>query len=255
MKLAAVLSVALAASASAATPTHPASDLLAPAVRPGDHLNSIFAKTIAITGEGFAPYVWRISGTAEDTILTVAKTGPTFEEHYIYDGFAGGKDTVEMRDRGTTFCVDGKCNPNDQTSAPLFNPLLWGAIPTRLSKGMSWPATIDRAWEIGPAGTETVRVTALDPAAGLITLERRGQGTGLSSDDAAKRPVMLTISGKPVAATVTPGPSTWQGSLTVIHGKTIADEIVLRRPVTLTAADGKVLHGEERIYTMFAQAS
>ena len=130
-----------------------------------------------------------------------------------------------MRDRGTTFCVDGKCSPNDQTSAPLFNPLLWGAIPASLSKGMSWPATIDRAWEIGPAGTETVRVTALDPAAGLITLERRGQGTGLSSDDAAKRPVMLTISGKPVAATVTPGPSSWQGSLTVIHGKTIADEI------------------------------
>jgi hypothetical protein len=66
---------------------------------------------------------------------------------------------------------------------------------------------------------------------------------------------MLTISGKPVTATVTPGPSTWQGSLTVIHGKTIADEIVLRRPVTLTAVDGKVFHGEERIYTMFAQAS
>ncbi|HEY3951370.1 hypothetical protein [Phenylobacterium sp.] len=227
---------------------------LRPAVRAGDRFAFVFSKTISISGADFDAYTGRISGSSIETIASVTPQAITEQESYRYDGRPAGVDQVVVRDHGATNCVDGKCAPNDQTSAPLFNPLLWGAIPPDLTKTSTWRATIPNAWEIGPAGEETVRVVLLDPADGLVTLERRGHGSGPSSDDAARSQIKIVSKGKTLMVKLVPGDASWEGYASVRHGVTVSDEIIVHRPVTLTAATGETFQAEERVYTLFIQA-
>lgn len=241
----------------AATPTAAAdraSDYLTPHVAVGDRLDSVFSKATAITGDGFSPIVMRISGSASDRIAAVSRDEISEQEHYLYDGRPAGDDEVRVRDQGRTNCVDGKCAVNDQTSAPLFNPYLWGSIPTRLGVGSSWTATIANPWEIGPAGKERVRVARLDRAAGLIALVREGEGTGPSSDDARLTAVPVMAGGKKLTCRLIPGKSHWLGMATIVHGVTWADEIVVERTVELVADSGEHFQGTERVYTLFQRA-
>jgi hypothetical protein len=256
MKTRAIVTLALFASAAAvpAAAAEPAGAFLTPTVKPGDELGSVFAKTVAITGKGFEPLVRRVSGSASDTIVAVTDAAITEAETYAYDGISSGSDTVVVRDHGVTNCVDGACATNTSTSAPLFDPLLWGAVPAEIAIGSSWNAPIADAWEIGPPGTELVTVERLEPAIGLITLTRVGHGTGLSADDTRKSDVTIVSEGRSITVHVKPGPATWRGKATFRHGVTIADEIVVERPVDLVANTGQVFHGRERIYTLFVES-
>ena len=229
-------------------------DYLTPQVKLGDRLDSIFSKTVAITGDGFAPIVRRVSGTASDRIAAVSADSIREEEHYLYDGRPGGSDQVDVRDHGRTNCVDGKCATNDQTSAPLFNSFLWGVIPARVAVGSKWHASIAAPWEIGPAGEEEVAVTRLDRDGGLITLVREGQGAGPSSDDGPTPKVEVQAGDKKLTCRIVPGRSHWVGTATVVRGVTLADEIMVERPVELIADSGEHFTATERVYTLFMQS-
>ncbi|MEQ7874305.1 hypothetical protein ABDK56_09920 [Sphingomonas sp. ASV193] len=228
--------------------------LLVPRVKPGERIDTIFSKTVSLSIPGFDPKVSRTSGT--DTIV-IRSAGPdsiVADESYHYDGTAAGSDVVEVRDAGRTNCVNGKCRTNDQTSAPLFNPLLWGAIPHRLSIGQHWTASIAQPWEIGPSGTEVVAVARLDPGLGLVTLTRQGAGAGLTSDDARMATLTISAGGRAIKVRVVPGQARWTGSATVVRGITLADQIVVERTLDLVTDDGKHIAATQRTYTIFVRA-
>jgi hypothetical protein len=227
---------------------------LTPAVHPGDRLDTIFSKAVAITGTDFDPLVRRISGSASDRIEAVTPDAITEYERYVYDGRASGSVRVVIRNHGISDCnVHGKCDTNDSTSATMFDSLLWGAVPGDIVARSTWHVEVKAPWEIGPAGEEKVSVERLDPRLGLITLTRSGSGTGRSSDDAARNVFTIVSHGRSINVKLNPGPARWQGRATFVHGVTIADEITLTRSVELVGEDGRVFHGNERIYTIFAE--
>jgi hypothetical protein len=251
---AAVVVAILLASIAAPALADPSGVFLSPQVKPGDRLAAVFSKAVAISGDGFDTHVGRISGDSSDEVASVAPDVITLHETYLYDGRPGGLVTTEVRDHGATICTGGKCAPNDQTSASMFNPLLWGPVPTEISAGDQWKVVVAAPWEIGPAGEEEVRVVRLDAAQGLVTLERRGSGQGPSSDDAAQPELTITSKGRSLKVRIVPGETHWEGRATIIKGVTLSDEIMARRPVTLIADNGETFKGEERVYTLYIQA-
>ena len=244
----AALSVATSAMAD------PSGIFLTPQAKPGDRLSAVFSKAVAITGEGFDTHIGRISGDSTDEIVSVTADTITMRETYLYDGRSGGAITVQVRDHGATTCVDGKCASNDQTSASMFDALLWGPVPENIAVGDHWKVAVTAPWEIGPAGDEEVRVVRLDAAQGLVTLERRGMGQGPSSDDAAQPLLTITSKGRTLKVKIVPGETRWEGYATIVKGVTLSDEIMARRPVTLVAETGETFKGEERVYTLYVQA-
>jgi len=249
--------VALLAAGALGTPSFAASSspYFTPAVKAGQRLDTIFSKAIAITGADFQPVVRRISGTASDTIEEVTPEAITIFSQYVYDGRPPGSGKVTIRNHGMTDCIPGgKCVTNDQTSASMFDSLLWGPVPADIAVGSTWSVKVRTPWEIGPPGTEEVSVVRLDPSLGLVTIVRRGQGAGSSSDDAAIKSVSIVSHGRTIKVKLSPGPATWAGRATLVHGVTAADEILLTRPVTLVSDSGQVFHGRQRIYTIFTEA-
>lgn len=227
---------------------------LAPAVHAGDRLDTIFSKAVAITGEDFDPLVRRISGTASHDVRAVAPDAITVREQYVYDGRPAGSETLTIRNHGITDCDAGnKCTTNDSTSASIFDSLLWGPVPDELAVGSTWRSNVKTSWEIGPPGKEEISVMRLDPSLGLITLAREGSGTGSSSDDAVLNTFTITSHGRSIEVKLIPGPATWHGRATFIHGVTLADEIMLTRPVELVGDKGRAFRGAERIYTLFIE--
>ncbi|HJU26395.1 MAG TPA: hypothetical protein VJ722_06960, partial [Rhodanobacteraceae bacterium] len=137
------------------------------------------------------------------------------------------------------------------TSGLLFNRYLWGEVPDEVEAGSNWTATIGKPWEIGPPGTESVRVLRLDAENGGITLTREGTGAGASSDDARQPQITIaTNDGRSLRVKVIPGKSHWSGYTTIRKGVIVGDAILLERPVTLVADTGEKFQGKERVYTL-----
>lgn len=232
-----------------------ASAYLTPAAKPGDRLDTIFSKAVAITGTDFEPLVRRVSGTASERITTAVSGVITENEQYVYDGGPAGSGPVTIRNHGITDCdARNKCTTNDSSSATTFDALLWGPVPDDVMLGSKWSVQVKAPWELGPPGTEQISVVRLDRTLGLITLERSGSGTGRSSDDTARDTFTIVSHGRSIQVKLNPGPATWHGRATFIHGITVADEIMLTRPVELVSDAGQVFHGTERIYTILTES-
>lgn len=232
------------------------SDLyLRPTLKVGQHLSSVFSKTISIKGSDFDEYTRRIAGSANNTVTGVTADAVTFNSNYRYDGYSNGSGDFKILRDGITYCYQEQCSVNNQTSGVLFNPLLWGSIPKTLEPGAHWTAYIDRTWEIGPRGNEQVRVVRLDSVNHVVTLAREGRGTGPSSDDEAMRKsdkqVLIETDGKQLAVSVVPGESRWSGYTTICNGVVVSDVLMVQRHVTLVGKDGEQFKGEERSYTLF----
>ena len=146
----------------------PAAIFLRPDLKVGERLSDVFSKTVSTRGAGFVEKVDRISGTADYTVTGVTAKAFVFDEDDRYDGHPapGPVHDIEILRDGITNCHAGNCRINDQTSGVIFNPLLWGKAPEQLRAGVSWDVAIARPWEIGPAGTEQVRVLRADPRDG-----------------------------------------------------------------------------------------
>lgn len=235
----------------------PATSLLRPDLKLGEHLSDVFSKTVSTRGAGFVEKVDRISGTADYTVTGVTAKAFVFDEDDRYDGYPSHgplRDIETLRD-GITNCYAGKCRINDQTSGVIFNPLLWGKALDPLRAGMSWDVTIPAPWEIGPAGTEQVRVLRVDPGNGVVTLTRSGSGEGLSSDDLSReksgKPTLITTTaGKTIEVSVIPGKASWSGYTTIRRGVIVSDVIMVQRHVTLVSKSGDRFEGEQRSYTL-----
>ena len=232
----------------------PSDTYLKPALRVGEHLSNVFSKTVSIQGAGYDEYVKRIAGSANVTVSRMDEDGITFDSDYRYDGYTSGKGDYRVMPDGMSSCYQGKCAINDQTSGVVFNPYLWGPVPKDIHVGSSWTVHIGQAWEIGPPGTEEVRVVSLDPTNGGITLAREGSGSGPSSDDAAReqsgKPVVITKDGKEIQVSVIPGATHWSGYTTIRKGVIVGDVIMVERHVMLVAKTGEKFEGEQRTYTL-----
>lgn len=227
---------------------------LKPAVKTGEHLSTVFSKAVSIQGAGFDEYVKRVSGSGDYVVTGVAADGISFSLGYRYDGRAGGKGDFKILADGVSDCFDGKCAVDDETSGLTFNSLLWGPVPKDIHVGSRWTVHIARSWELGPPGTEEVRVVSLDPVNGEITLAREGSGNGSSSDDEAMekagKPVTITKDGKEMEVSVVPGANHWSGYTTIRKGVIVGDVIMVERHVTLVAKSGDKFEAEERSYTL-----
>lgn len=228
---------------------------LTPDLRVGDRLSSVFSKAVAITGPGFQDVVKRISGTGEEQVTAILGGEITMRAQSLYDGRPVQKGIHKRLADGVSDCWNGQCVVNDETSGTLFNRYLWGDAPQDIHAGSTWRLSIAKAWEIGPPGTERVRVLRLDPLNHEITLTRTGSGSGASSDDAYMHEMTITTgTGQKLDVQVIPGEAHWSGRTVVREGVIVADEILLERHVTLLAQTGQRLQGEERVYTLENQA-
>jgi hypothetical protein len=211
---------------------------------------TVFSKALEVRGEGFDDYTGRYSGTAAYKVLDPNPDRPVFDlESPAFDK-ANYHAVLTLQDQGRQDCVENKCEVDRETSGLTFNPLLWGMPTGELKVGQTWEVQVTEPWEIGPAGSETVRVVSVDPTTGIVTLHREGSGSGASQDDARKLPIV--VKGKKLDATVTAGPSHWSGLTTIQHGIILNDEILIRRSVTLQTQAGQFT-GEETEYTLLNQ--
>jgi hypothetical protein len=238
-------------------PTTTTDGYLKPHVRVGEQITDVYSKSVSWSGDGLRGHVARYSGTSTYTITAVRPDAIVFDELDRSDGqppspaVHGAKVLAD----GNTWCYQGKCRINGQTSGVFFIPLLWGVAPDSLHAGSAWRVKIDEPWEIGPKGVEQVRVIDVDAAHGAITLVRHGSGTGPSSDELrwvhASAPVQITTTdGNRVAVTLRPGNSTWSGRTTIRRGVIVSDEIMLTQQVAFVAKDGKTWNAELRAYTL-----
>ena len=214
----------------------------------GEAFANVFSKTISIKGQGFKEFASRISGSADYTVSDPNPDRPVFDMSYRYDAFTDGASKVEIRDDGKSVCFDGKCQVDAESSGLAFNPLLWGELPATLKPNMSWQVSIKQPWEMGPPGTENVRVVSLDPANHMAILARQGSGSG-ESDSEDAHSVHITVGDKTEVATVIPGPSHWTGQTIFQHGIILSDVMLVERPVTLVSKLG-TFQGIEREYTL-----
>lgn len=234
----------------------PSSAYLAPDLKIGESLASVFSKAVAITGPGFQDVVKRISGTGDEVVTAIHGNEITFKGTGVYDGRPAQKWIHKRMEDGITDCWNDQCAVNDETSGTIFSRYLWGNAPRDIHVGSTWALTIAKPWEIGPRGSERVRVLRLDPLNRVITLTREGSGVGPSSDDAYKSEITITTtSGKTLTVRVVPGKAHWTGYTTVREGVIIADEILVERHVTLVASTGQKFEGKQRSYTLENLAS
>lgn len=218
----------------------------------GERYTDIYSKSVAVTGQGFDPVVRRFSGRSAYVVTSAAPRALTFDETDVADGRPGATSgQLEIRDKGNTNCYNGSCALNTQTSGLVFIPPLWGAPPEHIEKQQRWTVDIPQAWEIGPAGHETVTVVSVDPADHVVILQRDGRGDGPSEDD--RRGLSITADGKTAHATVEAGPSHWSGQIVIRAGVVLSDVIVIERAVTLKSDLG-VFTGDERVTTILAAA-
>lgn len=244
----AVLGFALTATAHGAAP---AGDFLQPHLHVGEQLSHVFSRTISIEGAGFREIVQRVSGTGRGVVASTGPRGIAMRSEYRYDGNPSSAGIEKFMADGASVCWNDRCAVDHDTSGALFNRTLWGNPPENLKVGSTWRATIPQPWELGPAGTETVRVVQLDPASHTITLFREGHGSGPSLHDQHAGQIGIRANdGAALKATVVPGETRWTGRTIVRDGVIVADTIMVERDVTLVTASGRKFPGKERAYTL-----
>ena len=138
-------------------------DFFAPPAVVGAHFSNVYSIAVSTKADGFDEKVGRNSGSSDYTLKAdAADHALTFDESDAYDGRPISRGETVVRDHGQTLCWNGKCRTATDASGLLYNRLLWGSPPAHLAPGMSWRVDIPQAWELGPAGAQTVTVVAVD---------------------------------------------------------------------------------------------
>jgi hypothetical protein len=141
-----------------------------------------------------------------------------------------------------------KCAPATDASGLLFNVLIWGTPPKKISVGAKWHTKISMPWELGPAGEEDVTVVALNAASGSITLMRDGRGEGPFDGDPAQ--LKLSADGKEASLDMKSGKAHWSGFTTFEKGVVVSDELLVERSLSLTSAQAGARDGMQRQYIL-----
>ena len=217
-------------------------------LRKDDKMANIYSRTIAYKGDDFTELVNRTSGSSTYTVVDDDSLSPIFDAVDTYDGgkVNSGKFMTGINGKSS---YNGTAYTNTNASGLLYNQTIWGIAPTSVAEGDTWNVNIPQAWELGGAGTQTVEVIAMDVRNHTITLKREGTSEGFYDSD-YKQVTITTKDGKKIKANVTPGQSHWVGYTTFKNGLVMNDELLVTRPVTLTADGGINFKAQEREYVL-----
>ena len=228
-------------------------DFLVPHMAVGTHISTVFSIASSIKAEGFDELVRRNSGSSDNMLTQVsADQALTFEAKVNYDGTPLQQAQNVLSDGGARSCWNSDCQPYTDASGLLYNRLLWGAPPARLKAGMTWRVTIPKAWELGPAGTQTVTVMHVDRTDGSATLRREGTASGMFAGEPAQ--VALVKNGQKVTFDVTPGQAHWIGVTTFRHGLIVNDELIVTRADVLQSKETGSVAATRRRYILLNAA-
>lgn len=169
--------------------------------------------------------------------ITVAgERGHKFLFHATQRMNSGATAAVEMLYDPTT----GQITPlgNAATSprvnpgiAAFYDPKMVGIPPSPLAVGQTWTVSLPEPWAFGPAGSETVRVAAIDGT--TVQLDLTGHGTGPSYQQIHHPPrVTGSSGGQTVVIPQTFGNARWSGTLTLVQGITKDETLRVRQTVT-----------------------
>lgn len=221
-------------------------------VQVAQEIGNIFSRTISFQVDGYDEFVQLVSGTGIYKILESTPEQIVFDSKFRYDGHpvSAGKTTV--KDGGRTVCWKEKCSPWTDASGVSFNPLFWGNPMGMLRAGQSWTVDIPVPRELGPAGTQTVRVVSIDPLNDGITLERKGKVEGEAENEIRKVP--LVKDKRTYVVDVTPGKASWSGYTTFRRGLIVGDVLLVQRPVKVSSKEIGEATGVERQYILLNAA-
>jgi hypothetical protein len=226
---------------------------LKPHVRAGEVLSDITYRVISLQTPGYDDSVYQIPATG--TFTFAEDSSPDAISWRIsarYDGKMGIKDEAgEFRDGGKTECFKGQCSLTTDASGPFFNPTFWGDPKGPLKPGMTWTVNLQRPWELGPLGQQTISVISVDPADGIVILKREGSGVG--SFEGKNDVAMLKRDGKQYRVTVKYGDAHWVGQAVFQHGVAISDELLCNMSVELSSPEVGTLKAQERQYMSLLQ--
>lgn len=228
------------------------SQCLAIKLNVGQEIGNVFSRTIAIRVDGFDPFVRRVSGTGIYKVKEIASQQIVMQSSFLYDGNPVGGGETAIKDRGRTLCWKGNCSQATDASGVSINPLFWGTPTGRLHVGQTWEVQIPISWELGPPGTQTVKVIAIDPLNDTVTLERKGEGEGESVDE--RKELSLTKDKKNYVVNMTAGKTRWNGYTTFRHGLILSDELLMERQISITSKDLGQSRGTEREYILLNAA-
>jgi hypothetical protein len=129
----------------------------------------------------------------------------------------------------------------------MFNSLIWGTPPAKIKTGDTWEVVIPQPWELGGAGKQKITVMEIDENDHMVRLKREGSSEGFYDNDA--RQITITKDATPVKVAVNPGSSHWIGYTIFKNGLVVSDELMVSRPVTLSA-DNIKMDAFEREYIL-----
>jgi hypothetical protein len=216
---------------------------------PGAHYSNIFSVAVSILIDKQPEFVWRNSGSATYVVKSITNTIAHMSERGRYDGRPAGSGTFDI-DLRTFNALDkkGKQVIDTDSSGFNYNTFIWGSPPASIAVGTNWLVKIPTTWELGPAGTENVRVLSVNSADNSATLLREGSGSGATLDDA---PFKITYNGAKVRIKITPASvAHWRGISTFKNGIVMADSILCTRDIWVTLPNGDKVLGHERLYTL-----
>lgn len=215
---------------------------------PGQTLSVITYRVISMYGSGI-----------EDSVVSIPATGTyTFEPSASKDIIRWKADVRmdgrrvlknldgEYRNKGTSVCYSGKCSFNTNASGPFYNPTFWGSPTGDLKAGQTWNVTLDKPWELGPAGSQTVTVVSIDKVNGIVVLKREGEGIG--SYEGSQDTATVKKDRKSYTVKVTFGKAHWIGQAVIQRGVIVSDELLCTTPVELSSPDYGTSQAEERQY-------
>ncbi len=153
----------------------------------------------------------------------------------------------EYRDHGTTLCYGKECSFNTNASGPFYNPTFWGSPKGGdLKPGQTWTLTLNRPWELGPPGNQTVTVVSVDKKNGITLLKREGSGAG--PYEGAHDTMTVKKDGKPYKVTIKYGTAHWSGQVVIRQGVIVSDELLCDTPVELSSPEIGTIQAKERQY-------
>jgi hypothetical protein len=218
----------------------------------GARFSTIFSIASSIKADGFDEMVGRNSGS-DDTLTAVgADQSLTFDAEVRYDGTPLQRAKNIFRDSGAISCWNGDCQSITDASGFLYNRLMWGPPRADLKAGMAWIVTMPNAWELGPAGTQTVTVLRVDETEGSVTLRREGTAVGAYAGE--RMQVTLQRNGQKITFDVTPGSAHWIGVATFRHGAVVNDELLVTRADVLHSKETGAIAATRRRYILLNAA-
>jgi hypothetical protein len=232
----------------AGTPAYDSAPFFTAAPVQGQPIGQIFSRTISTQVSGFDWSVKRISGTGRYRLTSASKDHLLFDSEFDYDGSAPQSGITKLRLDGSESCWKDDCGQATDASGLLFNSLIWGTPPKRISVGTHWRTTISIPWELGPPGDEEVTVMALNALTGSVTLLRKGSGEGPFNNDPMQ--LKLTAKDKQLSLNMKGGKAHWSGYATIEKGIVVSDELLVERGISLSSDETGNIAGFQRQYIL-----